>query len=65
MSQQQSQQENQLDANNNNGDNTKPEILEQGDIYFFYRPKKNAEEVKGIADVRRFSWLLPLKNQKE
>jgi hypothetical protein len=30
------------------------EILEQGDIYFFYRPKKAAEEVKGIEDVRRF-----------
>jgi hypothetical protein len=30
------------------------EILEQGDIYFFYRPKKGAEEVKGIEDVRRF-----------
>ena len=30
------------------------EIIEQGDIYFFYRPKKAAEEVKGIEDVRRF-----------
>jgi len=30
------------------------DILEQGDIYFFYRPKKGAEEVKGIEDVRRF-----------
>ena len=29
-------------------------VLEQGDIYFFYRPKKDAEEVKGIEDVRRF-----------
>jgi hypothetical protein len=29
-------------------------ILEQGDIYFFYRPKKGAEEVKSIEDVRRF-----------
>ena len=28
--------------------------MEQGDIYFFYRPKKGAEEVKGIEDVRRF-----------
>ena len=40
--------------NNNNNDNTQSEILEQGDIYFFYRPKKGAEEVKGIEDVRRF-----------
>ena len=30
------------------------EVLEQGDIYFFYRPKKAVEEVKGIEDVRRF-----------
>jgi hypothetical protein len=35
-------------------DNNETEILEQGDIYFFYRPKKGAEEVKGIEDVRRF-----------
>src|ERR1043165_5600967 len=40
--------------NSNNNDNTQSEILEQGDIYFFYRPKKGAEEVKGIEDVRRF-----------
>ncbi len=52
---QQRQQENQMNANNIYiSDNTKPEILEQGDIYFFYRPKKDAEEVKGIEDVRRF-----------
>jgi hypothetical protein len=30
------------------------EILEQGDIYFFYRPKKGAGQVKGVEDVRRF-----------
>jgi len=40
--------------NSNNNDNTQSEILEQGDIYFFYRPKKGAEEVKGIEDVRSF-----------
>src|SRR5919206_1882877 len=38
----------------NNTTNPDAEILEQGDIYFFYRPKKGAEEVKGIEDVRRF-----------
>jgi hypothetical protein len=44
-----------MNANNNStSDNHEPEILEQGDIYFFYRPKKNVEEVKGIEDVRRF-----------
>jgi hypothetical protein len=36
-----------------NTTNPDAEILEQGDIYFFYRPKK-AAEVKGIEDVRRF-----------
>jgi hypothetical protein len=34
--------------------NPDAEILEQGDIYFFYRPKKGAEEVKDVGDVRRF-----------
>jgi hypothetical protein len=44
-----------MNANNNStSDNHEPEILELGDIYFFYRPKKNVEEVKGIEDVRRF-----------
>jgi hypothetical protein len=41
-------------ARDNNRSNTEPEVLEQGDIYFFYRPKKGAEEVKSIEDVRRF-----------
>src|ERR671929_842352 len=41
----------QQEVNNNTNE---AEILEQGDIYFFYRPKKGAEEVKGIEDVRRF-----------
>jgi hypothetical protein len=44
------QQEEQKQVN----DNDEAEILEQGDVYFFYRPKKAAEEVKGIEDVRRF-----------
>jgi hypothetical protein len=37
-----------------NDNNNEADILEQGDIYFFYRPKKGAKEVKGIEDVRRF-----------
>jgi hypothetical protein len=51
-----SQQEKQINANSNdnNSSSMDAEILEQGDIYFFYRPKKAAEEVKGIEDVRRF-----------
>ena len=48
-------QQNQVkDNSSNNNDKNQSEILEQGDIYFFYRPKKGAEEVKGIEDVRRF-----------
>jgi hypothetical protein len=31
-----------------------PDILEYGDIYFFYRPKVGSQEVKSIDDVRRF-----------
>src|ERR671914_573903 len=31
-----------------------PDILEYGDIYFFYRPKVGSQEIKGIDDVRRF-----------
>ena len=53
MSQQENQAKDDSNSNSNNTD-TKAEILEQGDIYFFYRPKKGAEEVKGIEDVRRF-----------
>jgi hypothetical protein len=51
---QQNQVKDNSSNNKNNNDNTQSEILEQGDIYFFYRPKKGAEEVKGIEDVRRF-----------
>jgi hypothetical protein len=30
------------------------EALEQGDIFFFYRPRVGVEEVKGLEDVQRF-----------
>jgi hypothetical protein len=50
-----SQQENQINANSNNNNSIMDaQVIEQGDIYFFYRPKKAAEEVKGIEDIRRF-----------
>ena len=42
---------NQIQQDNNQ---TEIEVLEYGDIYFFYRPKKHSEEVKGIEDIRRF-----------
>ena len=31
-----------------------PEVLEYGDIYFFYRPKVGSSDVTSIDDVRRF-----------
>jgi hypothetical protein len=34
------------------------EILEQGDIFFFYRPKVRSEQVRGIEDIRRFFMVL-------
>ena len=37
-----------------NEKNSESDILEQGDIYFFYRPKKNSSKVKDIDDIRRF-----------
>ena len=52
-------------SNSNNNDNTQSEILEQGDIYFFYRPKKGAEEVKGIEDVRRFFMVTAPEEEEE
>src|SRR6476646_4460723 len=62
-------QQNQVKDNsnnkNNNNDNTQSEILEQGDIYFFYRPKKGAEEVKGIEDVRRFFMVTAPEEEEE
>jgi hypothetical protein len=48
-----------------NKDNDKPEILEQGDIFFFYRPEVDTEEVKGIKDVQRFYMIIsPEDNNK-
>jgi hypothetical protein len=37
---------------------TKSTILEQGDIFFFYRPKVRSEKVESIDDVRRFFVVL-------
>ncbi len=34
------------------------EFLEQGDIYFFYKPKRSAKKVAGINDVARFFFVL-------
>ena len=42
-----------------------PPIIEQGDIFFFYRPKVDTEEVKGIADVQRFYLVTHAEERKE
>src|SRR6478609_7783868 len=60
-------QQNQVKDNSNNknsNDKNQSEILEQGDIYFFYKPKKGAEEVKGIEDVRRFFMVTAPEEEK-
>ena len=35
-------------------DNKESQIIEHGDIFFFYRPKIGTEEVEDIGDVQRF-----------
>ncbi|HZC48952.1 MAG TPA: hypothetical protein VE244_07840, partial [Nitrososphaeraceae archaeon] len=41
------------------------EIIEQGDIFFFYRPKVDTEEVKDIKDVQRFYMVTTPEEEKE
>jgi DNA-directed RNA polymerase subunit H (RpoH/RPB5) len=61
---QQERSKNNNNNNNNNNNSNEPAILEQGDIYFFYRPKKDAQEVKGIEDVRRFFMVTGPENKQ-
>jgi hypothetical protein len=42
----------------NISNNVQSEMLEQGDIFFFYRPKVRSEQVRGIEDIRRFFMVL-------
>jgi hypothetical protein len=41
------------------------EIIEQGDIFFFYRPKVDTEEVKDIKDVQRFYMVTTPEEEKK
>src|SRR5438552_18481608 len=34
------------------------EVVEHGDIYFFYRPKVDTDEAEGLEDVQRFHIVL-------
>ena len=41
------------------------EVIEHGDLFFFYRPKIDAKEVKDVEDVQRFYMVTaPEKNGK-
>jgi len=48
------------ESNNNNNHESVAEVLEKGDIFFFYRPKAkvvndgSGDDVKSIEDIRRF-----------
>ncbi len=43
----------------------KSSIIEHGDLFFFYRPKVDSEEVRGLRDVQRFYMVTsPEKNAK-
>jgi hypothetical protein len=33
-------------------------VLERGDVFFFYRPKVDADEVRSLDDVARFFFVL-------
>jgi hypothetical protein len=41
------------------------EVIEQGDMFFFYRPKVDAEEVENIKDVQRFYMVTSAKEKKK
>jgi hypothetical protein len=41
------------------------ELIEQGDIFFFYRPKVDAKEVENIKDVQRFYMVTSTKEKKK
>jgi len=41
------------------------DMLEYGDIYFFYRPKVGSEEVNSIDDVRRFFMIIAPEEGKQ
>src|SRR5919197_321247 len=43
-------------------DNKESQIIEDGDIFFFYRPKVGTEEVEDIEDVQRFYMITSPEN---
>ena len=58
---------NRIDIKNNDKvskHSNESDILEEGDIYFFYRPKKDSSEVKDIDDIRRFFMVTSSKKRE-
>lgn len=39
------------------------ELLEQGDIYFFFKPKKDVDEANSLEDIARFYFVLQPKDK--
>ena len=52
-------------ASQNATSQERTQILEYGDIYFFYRPKVGSEQVKSINDVRRFFMVMATEVQDQ
>jgi hypothetical protein len=46
------------------GKEDRSEVIEQGDIFFFYRPKVDAEEVENNKMSRDFIWLHQQKKKR-
>lgn len=44
-------------SQNSNQGHDETQVLEKGDIFFFYRPKVGSEKVEDITDIRRFFML--------
>ena len=42
----------------------KSEVIEQGDIYFIFRPKVEQNDPKGVQDVERFYMVLSPEGRK-
>lgn len=40
-------------------------ILEQGDIFFFFRPKVSSKDIKSIEDIRRFYMVLSPEDEQK
>lgn len=39
-------------------DDRATDVLEQGDVFFFYRPKVNEDDPSGLGDVQNFGMVL-------